>query len=81
VTTPHHPREADLLHPTQKMFKSAVVAAVLVQASATKIESFDHNNKAINVQMVEAINVSAVANFNQKLTSNLMCTCFDMFAE
>jgi hypothetical protein len=43
------------------MFKSAVVAAVLVQASATKIESFDHNNKAINVQMVEAINVSAVA--------------------
>jgi hypothetical protein len=40
------------------MFKTAVIAAALVQASATKIESFDHNNKAVNPQMVEAINVS-----------------------
>ena len=40
------------------MFKSAVVATVLLQASATKIESVDHNTLAINPQMVEAINVS-----------------------
>mmetsp|Transcript_12437 Transcript_12437/g.31219 ORF Transcript_12437/g.31219 Transcript_12437/m.31219 type:complete len:351 (-) Transcript_12437:95-1147(-) len=38
------------------MFKSAVVATVLLQASATKIESVDHNTLAINPQMVEAIN-------------------------
>jgi hypothetical protein len=42
------------------MFKTAVIAAALVQASSTKIESYDHNTRAINAQMVEAINVSPV---------------------
>ena len=45
------------------MFKTAIVAAVLLQASATKIESQDHNNKAINAQMVEAINVRLTSHF------------------
>jgi hypothetical protein len=41
-----------------KMFKTAVVASALLQVSSTKILESDHAVKAMNPQMVEAINVS-----------------------
>lgn len=50
------------------MFKSAVIATALAQVSAVKLESYDHNNRAVNPQMVEAINVSAVAPAKHILT-------------
>jgi hypothetical protein len=40
------------------MFKTAVVASALLQVSSTKILESDHALKAVNPQMVEAINVS-----------------------
>ena len=59
LSAPVHTHNLLLLHRIISiMFKSAVVATVLLQASATKIESYDHNTKAINPQMVESINVS-----------------------
>ena len=40
------------------MFKTAIVASALLQVSSTKIVEQDHTTKAMNAQMVEAINVS-----------------------
>jgi hypothetical protein len=39
------------------MFKTAIVASALLQVSSTKIVEQDHTTKAVNAQMVEAINV------------------------